>query len=288
VRGLLLWLLAITVLYQSSVSASAAQKQEPSLLQTVLAEVQAEEQTADDVFLPPHLIQSVTEQDIYESMFSLGFLESPVLEAEDCQKAFENVKDCVVRIQMGNAYGSGLVWQLTDDEIVIATNAHVLAYWDEADSFVYFLQGYYADAAVIGTSGQYDVGFLSVPRDQLTYEELETLHYVCADEGIYDCLEPGAQLFCVGAGSEEGALEFHEGMIGDTWKYIDSFGNDMLYGHGFAKAGMSGGGTFDGYGHLIGMICGGTQQNETASVPLPSIIEAYKEIMGDDISGEGI
>jgi hypothetical protein len=62
----------------------------------------------------------------------------------------------------------------------------------------------------------------------------------------------------------------------------------MLYGHGFAKAGMSGGGTFDGYGHLIGMICGGTQQNETASVPLPSIIAAYKEIMGDYISGEGI
>jgi hypothetical protein len=288
VRGLLLWLLAITVLYQSSVSASAAQKQEPSLLQTVLAEVQAEEQTADDVFLPPHLIQSVTEQDIYESMFSLGFLESPVLEAEDCQKAFENVKDCVVRIQMGNAYGSGLVWQLTDDEIVIATNAHVLAYWDDTDSFVWFLQGYSADAAVLGTSGQYDVGFLSVSRDQFTYEELETLHYVSADEAVYDGLQPGEPLFCVGAGHETGDLEFHEGTVGDTWKYIDSFGNDMLYGHGFAKAGMSGGGTFDGYGHLIGMICGGTQQNETASVPLPSIIAAYKEIMGDYISGEGI
>jgi hypothetical protein len=288
VRGLLLWLLAITVLYQSSVSASAAQKQEPSLLQTVLAEVQAEEQTADDVFLPPHLIQSVTEQDIYESMFSLGFLESPVLEAEDCQKAFENVKDCVVRIQMGNAYGSGLVWQLTDDEIVIVTNAHVLAYWDDTDSFVWFLQGYSADAAVLGTSGQYDVGFLGVSRDQFTYEELETLHYVSADEAVYDGLQLGEPLFCVGAGHETGDLEFHEGTVGDTWKYIDSFGNDMLYGHGFAKAGMSGGGTFDGYGHLIGMICGGTQQNETASVPLPSIIEAYKEIMGDDISGEGI
>jgi hypothetical protein len=164
----------------------------------------------------------------------------------------------------------------------------VLAYWDDTDSFVWFLQGYYADAAVIGTSGQYDVGFLSVSRDQLTYEELETLHYVSADEAGYDDLQPGETLFCVGAGREAGDLEFHEGTVGDTWKYIDSFENDMLYGYGFAKAGMSGGGTFDGYGHLIGMICGGTQQSETASVPLPSIIAAYKEIMGDYISGEGI
>jgi hypothetical protein len=281
-------LTVVTVLYQNSVSVSAAQEQAPSLLQTVSAEVRAEEQTADDDFWPPHLIQSVSEQDIYEGMLSLGFLESPVLETEDCQSAFENVKDCVVLIHMGNAYGSGLVWQLTEDEIVIATNAHVLAYWDDTDSFVWFSQGYYADAAVIGTSGQYDVGFLSVPRDQLAYEELESLHYVSADEAVYDGLEPGAQLFCVGAGSEAGDLEFHEGTVGDTWKYIDGFGNDMLYGHGFAKAGMSGGGTFDGYGHLIGMICGGTQQDETASVPLPSMIAAYKEITGDDISGEGI
>jgi hypothetical protein len=230
---------------------------------------------------PPHLIQTVTEQDIYESMLSLGFLESPLSETEDCQNAFENVKECVVRIHMGNAYGSGLVWQLDSDMVTIATNAHVLEYWDDADSFVYFLQGYFADATVLGTSEQYDVGFLGVSRDNFTYEELETLHYVCADEDVYDSLQPGDPLFCVGSGHEVGDLEFHEGTVGDIWKYIEDFENNMLYGHGFAKAGMSGGGTFDGYGHLIGMICGGTQQNETASVPLPSIIAAYKEIMGD-------
>ena len=42
---------------------------------------------------------------------------------------------------------------------------------------------------------------------------------------------------------------------------------------------MSGGGVFDGYGHLIGMITGGTQRNEIAAVPLPSLMEAWEEVM---------
>ena len=52
----------------------------------------------------------------------------------------------------------------------------------------------------------------------------------------------------------------------------------MLYGHGYARTGMSGGGIFDGYGNLIGMITGGTLRNEIAGVPLNDIVEAYEEI----------
>ena len=48
---------------------------------------------------------------------------------------------------------------------------------------------------------------------------------------------------------------------------IADFGAVMLYGYGFARTGMSGGGMFDGYGRLIGMVTGGTQQNEVAGVP---------------------
>ena len=60
----------------------------------------------------------------------------------------------------------------------------------------------------------------------------------------------------------------------------------MLYGHGFARAGMSGGGIFDGYGNLIGMVTGGTLQNEIAGVPLTDLMEVYEEIKGaaDQIS----
>lgn len=238
--------------------------------------------TAKEPDLPPHLIQSVTEQDIFEGMLALDMLQNDTLEETDWEQAYELVKDCVVRVEMGNAYGSGIVYRITPQQIIIATNAHVLDYWKDESSFVYFPEGYYASAMKLGCSARYDVGFLAIDNDYFTYEELETMCYAAVDETIYDALQEGDSLFSVGADKELSDLVSYEGTLVDTSRYIEEFGSNMLYACGFAKAGMSGGGTFDGKGHLIGMISGGTGQGETASVPLPDMIEAYKEVVGDE------
>ena len=229
----------------------------------------------------PHLIQTVTEQDIYEGMLALGYLETSVLEKEDCESAYENVKDCVVRIQMGNAHGSGIIWELSPESIVIATNKHVLAYWGEENSFVHFPQGFDVDAKMLGTSETLDVGFVAVDCGVFTYEELQKIRYACVDEDVYESLEQGTEMFLVDAGSMEDEAQYYTGNVEDPYRYIEDFGAYMLYGYGFVKAGMSGGGTFDGRGFLIGMTTGGTSQNETASVPLPDIIAAYEEVLRD-------
>ena len=44
--------------------------------------------------------------------------------------------------------------------------------------------------------------------------------------------------------------------------------------------GMSGGGMFDGCGRLIGLLTGGTYQNEIAGVPVTQVLEAYWEVTG--------
>lgn len=232
--------------------------------------------------LPPHLIQTVTEQDIYESMLVLGYLETPVLETEDCGRAFENVKDCVVRIQMGNAHGSGIVWEITPERITVVTNRHVLDYWKEENSYVHFPQGYDVDAQILGVSEQFDAGFVAVECSRLTYEKLSEIRYACVDEEAYGGLQPGNIMFLIDPGSAGEQAQYHEGNVGDSYRYIEDFDAYMLYSHCFAKAGMSGGGTFDGRGYLIGMTTGGTPQYETASVPLPDIIAAYEEVVGTE------
>ncbi len=229
--------------------------------------------------LLPHLIQTVSEQDIYESMIALGMLESDVLENEDCESAYENVKSCVVRVDMGNAYGSGIVWKLTPDHVIIATNSHVLDYWENMTSFVYFEQGHFANAEIIGTSERHDVGFLKIDNSNFTYEQLKELRCVRYDMEIYSGLEKGDGMFVAGAGVGIGELEFYEGTVEDTRRYIALFEDEMLYGYGIAKAGMSGGGAFDGKGYFIGMLSGGTDEYETASVPVGDIEEAYQEIV---------
>ena len=227
----------------------------------------------------PHLIQTVTEQDIYEGMLALDLFKTPVLEKEDCAKAYENIQNCVVRIQMGNAHGSGIIWEIAPEAIVVATNKHVLEYWKDENSYVYFTQGHYADAVILGVSEQYDVGFLSIDKNQFTYEELNKFRSARIDEEVYNMLRQGDAMFSVDSGSASVEGCYFEATVGDTHRYIEDFGAYMLYGHGFAKEGMSGGGTFDGRGYLIGMTTGGTYWNETAGVPLPDIVEAYETIM---------
>lgn len=229
--------------------------------------------------LPPHLIQTVNDRDIYEGLVALELLACETLEEEDLSQAYELVKDCVVRVNMGNAYGSGIIWQFTNDSVIIATNGHVLEYWDDTSGFIHFPEGYFVNASVLGVSKMYDVGFLTVDKEELGYEVLLTLSHVNAKKEVYESLVSGDAMFCVGSGAVIGAVEHHEGTVEDSWQYIEDFENWMLYGHGYARAGMSGGGVFDGYGHLIGMLTGGTQRNEIAAVPLPSLIEAWEEVM---------
>lgn len=251
----------------------------PVILYLVAAPSEAWAAQQKEYTMPPHLIQSVTEQDAYESMILLGMLECPVLETVDCERAYENVKPCIVRVGMGNAYGSGILWKLTADEVIIATNRHVLDYWRDEDSYVLFPQGYYMDARVLGISEKNDIGFLSVDNGQFTYRELESLRSAFPENAVYEQLEQGDAMFCVGAGPETGETIFYLAELEDTHRYIVDFDAYMLYGYGYARTGMSGGGIFDGYGHLIGMLTGGTMRNEIAGVPLPDLTEAYQDIV---------
>ena len=235
----------------------------------------------------PHLIQTVSEQDIFEGMLALGLLETPVLVEDDCDKAYENVKACVVRINMGNAYGSGVIWEMTSEKIVIATNKHVLEFWDEQVSNVLFPQGSYASAELLGISEEYDLGFLTEDNKELDYMELEQLRYVHFDMNVYNEMKEGDEIFCVGAtGRHSEGVEnvvqsngiYLQGTIGNMWQYIEEFEEYMIYGYGYGTPGISGGGTFDPKGNFIGMISGGTMDGERASVPLTIIVEAYAEL----------
>lgn len=236
---------------------------------------------AKELSLPPHLIQTVSRQDIYEGMLALGMLTCPVLEEADPAAAYENVKNSVVRLDMGTAYGSGVIYRLTADAVIIATNRHVLEYWDETAGVVWFPQGYFVDATVLGSASDSDVGFLRVENDELGYEILMTLRSVCTDEVPFDGGEAQIEGFCVGADRREQEPVFHEAVFEREEHYIELFQSDMLYGHGFAREGMSGGGIFDSCGRLLGLLAGGTYQNEIAGVSADRVEAAYREIVGE-------
>lgn len=240
------------------------------------AQVQAKEPT-----LPPHLIQSVSEQDIYEGLLALEMLHCPVLDREELEKACENVKDSVVRLMMGQAYGSGVLFSITEEGVVIATNRHVLEYWREGEGIVWFPQGYFMDARILGMSETCDVGFLQVDAEAFSLQELMSLRSVFVEEQVCAGLQGGTKAFCIGADRSLGEMVFQEVSVEEPVRYIEVFGAQMLYCRGFAKEGMSGGGLFDCRGNLIGLLAGGTEQNEIAAVPAREVETAWQTLVGE-------
>lgn len=231
--------------------------------------------------LPPHLIQSVSGQDIYEGMLAFNLFYCPVLEEEDARLACENVRNSVVRVEMGSVYGSGVIFRMTADGVIIATNRHVLDYWQEDVGVIRFPQGFYVSAQALGSAKDCDVGFLMVDGSELGVETLLTLSCVPVDEAVCQTLSRGTNAFCLGADREAGELVFQEAVVEETDRYIDTFDGEMLYLRGFAKEGMSGGGIFDGHGYFIGLLAGGTWQDEVAGVPAKQVAQAYREIVGE-------
>ena len=236
---------------------------------------------AKETSLPPHLIRTVSDQDIYEGLAALKLLQCPVLEKEDLEAARENVENCVVRVIMGKAYGSGVIYAMTADAVIIATNRHVLEYWDDAEGIVWFPQGYFLSAKCLGSAENCDVGFLQVESSEFAVETLPALRHVAVDEESGAGPERGTAVFCLGAGRAVEEMLYQEAVVEEPVRYIEDFDAYMLYGRGFAREGMSGCGIFDGCGYLVGLLAGGTDRNEIAGVPAKDVALAYREIVGE-------
>ncbi len=174
-----------------------------------------------------------------------------------------------VRIQAQGHYGSGSIYELSDEEIIIVTNKHVLQYWNE-DSYVTFFNGAVGSGRALNVSEQADVGFLSVNRAFLTDEETEGLFTV--EKAQFPLLR-GDDLYMIDLASDIWCPVTYEGQVLEPRKYLEDFGMEMLYGESAFKPGMSGCGVFNGEGKYVGMLTGGTQENEIAAVLLDVIVE---------------
>ena len=172
-----------------------------------------------------------------------------------------------VRIQAEGHYGSGSILKISDQEAVIVTNRHVLQYWNE-DSYVTFFNGASCSGEVLWLSEKADVGYIKGNPQTLSEEEKRDLQAI---EIAGESPQKGDYFFMIDMASDVWNKKLYEGQILEPKIYIEEFGTDMLYGESCFSPGMSGCGIFDMQGRYIGMLTGGTQQNEIAAVPADAI-----------------
>ena len=188
---------------------------------------------------------------------------------QDMQQYFRQV---TVQVQGPKYLGSGVIWDVAEDEMVIATAAHVTE--DNGPLTVQFGLGEPIEARLSHASDQVDVAFLrvsmvAVEEQGITWQTART------DKEVCDRLIEGEKLLIMGS-VEEAADHTYEGSVVDPWIYLEDFDNYMLLGYAYTIPGVSGGGVFTRDGILVGILCGGNDADEIAVLPW-SVMEANSD-----------
>lgn len=230
------------------------------------------------------LIQTTSSEDEYLGAVELGAFTMPELKKADSEKLYDEASKCVVRIVVGQYAGSGLIWRMEKDGMVLVANKHLLR--EAAYGAVTFRNGDELQAEVLGFSPSQDIGFLMINQEALTADVLRECYQVRMYEELTETIGTGVleDMPVVQIGSSQSvAADFSEGQLTGK-EYIPEFQSDMLVTECYARAGMSGGGVFDENGRLLGMIAGGEVDEYTSvrdsqitySISVEDIEKAYE------------
>ena len=258
-----------------------------------------------------------TDKEVVESMYVLDLFRTPLTETEDADRAYDEMRYCTVQLHAGTTFGTGCIYEIRKDEIIIVSNRHVIENWTalplpEGDAitqemiedvilsrsplergYVLFYDGSVALAELIGVSDEWDVGFLRVPLTQIPAERLIFLRSLRLEENM--AARADEQIFAYA--SKDIAVTFtsrnismrskdtgiaqtiHEGSVIYPDAYIEQFRTTMLFALCKAEAGMSGGGIFDLRGRYLGIVTGGNDRGEMIGVRASDVLAAAREIL---------
>ncbi len=216
--------------------------------------------------------------DIMENVFS--HLEpSPPIYAENPQE--ENMADllqkvvtgAMVQIQVGDAVGSGVLWNVDGDKLVIITAAHLFTMGNGIGQ-VTFADGWRVPILEY-TVTDTDLAFLFVEWQKIPEEHLAEYNLIRTERA--EQLQNGEGVILMGSGSGV-AADAYEGSVIENWIYVEDFAQYMIWVDAVSNPGMSGGGLFDYEGNFLGILCGTNDDGETVVLPFSIIYALYGAI----------
>lgn len=219
----------------------------------------------------------------------VGFLswltDGDQMEDARMQVVYQLARRSIVKVVVKDAAGSGIVWKINDENIVIVSSRHLLM--KDVKAQVTFCDEESADAEIMGYSQQYDIGFLKIEDKNVTANILRDIYEVVPAEDFSDEADTLTQqsVLQIGADLNGNKEHFATGTILGVG-YEPVFNTNVLRTDCYSKAGMSGGGVFDAYGRLLGMISGGEvaedakirEADVSYSLPTALIADEYENL----------
>lgn len=206
--------------------------------------------------------------------------ESPLIYAEHPEN--ENMADMLqkasagmmVQITAGDLSGSGILWKMQEENVVILTAGHVLARTD-GNVQITFSDGLQLQARNFLINEEVDLAFVTVDKSEIPVEHAAEYCLANVDEDSAGKLQRGDRIIVM-ASATGVAVDAYEGKLLEPWIYVEDFGQYMMLVKADAEPGESGGGIFDERGCFLGILCGENMDGELAAVPV-SVISAFSE-----------
>ena len=229
---------------------------------------------------------------LYTSGTDLGASDTSYTDYYTLDSNSQVVDPSITDPSIYGSFGSGCIWEYDENTILVATNYHVISQvvTKNALGYVVFYNGVISEFTVEAFDDDADCAFLSVDSSCMDEDELKQLRCVVPYDSQTTVLSAEEPMFVIHSkeimrqdlvsGNTTGMIAdtSYAGYIMEPSVYVSALLQDMLYCRCSADAGMSGGPTFDAYGHYIGMLTGATDQGETVSVLLSDVEEIYSRI----------
>lgn len=208
-----------------------------------------------------------------------------VYEGKTMEEMYEIMHPTAIRIApSSNSYGSGFILEITDEEIIIGTCQHVVKSNQTVD--VWFFDGTKVNGTVVSTVYKYDLGFVSVKRENVPKELMDQLYTVHIDKGYWDSLDNEADLEvgvrCINDKGQvwrdrKGKLVYKAGQTDLMWRslpQVTRVSTTLFHG-------ASGSGLFDINGNFMGVatyIISGSKRYESYCSTVETFCDAYEEV----------
>lgn len=214
--------------------------------------------------------------------------DAGVMKDDDLEAALEYMRPALVQLyhEKDNGYsaGSGYIMEITEDTIYICSNRHVAEKYENWD--VFFFDGTKVTGEHLGSSEGYDVGVVTVEREDIPRELQDQLMTVHIDKSYWNRLDDQAlELGLERVDREGGILHVTTGSLIKVKQLFEWYdGKDHTEVTVELEHGDSGSAILDGYGNLISMAYAySTDPVRYWCVPLDAILECYEEITGRQV-----
>ena len=170
----------------------------------------------------------------------------------------ETLRPSIVRIEVNEYFGSGVIWDIDDEKITILSCRHLLEKDNTCD--VIFFEGEFYRATVKELLEDYDIGFAEIPIREMDREDISSLKKITRSSRTAEQMIKGEDVVIFGS-MDYVAANYSQGYLMDTDVTVEIpslfSAQSMMVCYGEIDGGMSGSGVFDEKGSLIGIVSAG-------------------------------